>query len=315
VPGFTVRWAVVGITALLALALTGTPGVAASATAPAQLSCDPVAPAGCLLPFPNNYFTVPDKHSATGLRVHLDAAAMPANALGVHIDPTEWNRQDGFSPGQPILVQVPGLDATRSHIAPVTDIGASLDADAPIVLINARTGKRTPYWAELDAHATGQPDRQVLIIRPAVAVDEGIRYIVGLRDLRDLRDGSGRIIGAPSAFTSALAAKGHQRPPDPRTRSSAAQLTEEKAGDHLVLAAVTDDPHAGQYHRAKAPSRKPFRPSTGHVPRRRSSAESPGHMPSRRAEVTESRVANNVTSTPRATSPSASMPVTCSHGP
>ena len=142
--------------------------------------------------------------------------------------------------------------------------------------------------------------------------DEGARYIVGLRDLRD---GSGRIIGAPAAFTSALAAKGHQRPPDPRTRSSAAQLTEEKAGDHLVLAAVTDDPHAGQYHRAKAPSRKPFRPSTGHVPRRRSSAESPGHMPSRRAEVTESRVANNVTSTPRATSPSASMPVTCSHGP
>ena len=207
-PRFTVRWAVVGITALLGLALSGTPGVAAPAAAPTQLSCDPVAPVGCLLPFPNNYFTVLDRRSATGLRVHLDAAAMPANALGVHIDPTEWNRQDGFSPGQPILVQVPGLDATRSRIAPVTDVGASLDADAPIVLINARTGKRTPYWAELDAHATGQPDRQLLIIRPAVALDEGARYIVGLRDLRD---GSGRIIGAPAAFTSALAAKGRDR--------------------------------------------------------------------------------------------------------
>ena len=33
------------------------------------------------------------------------------------------------------------------------------------------------------------------------------------------------------------------------------------------------------------------------------------------AVVTESSVANNVTSTPRATSPSASRLVTCSHGP
>jgi hypothetical protein len=161
-----------------------------------------------MLPFPNNYFTVPDRHSATGLRVHFDAAAMPANVLGRHIDPTEWNRQDGFSPGEPILVQVPGLDVARSRIAPVTDVGSSLRADAPIVLINARTGRRTPYWAELDAHAAAAPDRQLLIIRPAVALDEGATYLVGLRGLRDR---AGRPIAAPAAFTSALAATGRHR--------------------------------------------------------------------------------------------------------
>jgi hypothetical protein len=193
-------------TVLFGLALAGTAG--ASPAPAAAGSCDPVAPAGCMLPFPNNYFTVADRHSATGLRVHFDAAAMPANVLGQHVDPTEWNRQDGFSPGEPILVAVPGLDVAKSHIAPVTDVGSSLDANAPIVLIDTRTGRRTPYWAELDAHAATQPDRQLLIIRPAVAMDEGTTYIVGLRNLRDA---AGHPIAAPASFTAALSASGRHR--------------------------------------------------------------------------------------------------------
>ena len=40
-----------------------------------------------------------------------------------------------------------------------------------------------------------------------------------------------------------------------------------------------------------------------------------GHTPSRVAEVTESRVANRVTSIPRATNPSVSRLATDSHGP
>src|SRR5689334_16882301 len=144
-PRLTARWAVFSTAVLLGLALTGTAaaGAGPTGTGPAGAgACDPVAPTGCLLPFPNNYFTVADRHSATGRRVHFDAAAMPANVLGQHIDPTEWNRQDGFSPGEPILVQVPELDVARSHLAPVTDVGASLDADAPVVLIDTRTGRR-----------------------------------------------------------------------------------------------------------------------------------------------------------------------------
>jgi len=199
------RTAAIGA-ATLGLLLTGVTAAGAAPAATVTSACDPVAPAGCLLPFPNNYFTVPDRHSATGLRVHFDAAAMPANVLGQHIDPTEWNRNDGFSPGEPILVQVPGLDVAASHLAPVTDIGSSLDPNAPIVLINARTGRRTPYWAELDAHAAALPDKQLLIIRPAVAMDEGATYIVGLRNLRS---SSGDPIPAPASFTAALAAHGH----------------------------------------------------------------------------------------------------------
>ncbi|WP_328469153.1 hypothetical protein OHA21_01065 [Actinoplanes sp. NBC_00393] len=139
-------------------------------------------PATGLLPFPSDRFTVRDRTSPTGLRVHFPADALPANVAGKHIDPTEWNRQDGFSPGTPILAHVPGLDPAASGIAPVTDIGRSLAPNSPILLLNTRTGHRTPYWAELDAHAAAEP---LLIIRPAVALQEATRYVVVLRGLRD----------------------------------------------------------------------------------------------------------------------------------
>ncbi len=167
--------------------------------------CDPIDPTACLLPFPNDYFTVRDPSTGTGRRVHLDPSAMPRNNAGVPIDPTEWNRNDGFSPGSVILTHVPGIDLTRTGAAPVTDIGSSLRPDAPIVLLDARTLQRRPYWAELDAHASN-PARQVLIVRPAVNFADGARYIVALRRLRD---GAGREISPPPAFTNMLARRDH----------------------------------------------------------------------------------------------------------
>jgi hypothetical protein len=166
---------------LLFLAVAVLVGVAPSGTAVASGH----RPQAGLLPFPSDRLTVPDRSSPTGRRVHFEAGSLPANVAGKHIDPAEWNRQDGFSPGTPILVRVPDLDLEASGIAPVTDIGRSLAKDAPIVLLNTRTGERTPYWAELDAHAAAEPDRQLLIIRPAVALREATRYVVVLRELRD----------------------------------------------------------------------------------------------------------------------------------
>ncbi|MFI5897731.1 hypothetical protein ACIA5D_47365 [Actinoplanes sp. NPDC051513] len=168
---------------ITALALLAPPGVAAA---------HPPAPG--LLPFPSNSFTVRDRTSPTGLRVHFPADALPANIAGVHIDPAEWNRQDGFSPGTPILVDVPGLDPVASGIAPVTDIGRSLAPGAPVALIDTRTWHRVPCWAELDAH--GEPGRQLLIIRPAVALREATRYVVVLRGLRD---SDGKLIPGPGS--------------------------------------------------------------------------------------------------------------------
>src|SRR5690349_7245909 len=78
--------------------------------------CDPTDPAQCLLPFPSNRFTVESDETDTGLLVDLPEAGMPANVDGVTMDPTEWNRNDGFSPGTALLTVVPGLDAEGSGL-------------------------------------------------------------------------------------------------------------------------------------------------------------------------------------------------------
>ncbi|XLE00228.1 hypothetical protein QBL21_25050 [Streptomyces sp. 184] len=161
-----------------------------------RTGCDPIGPADCLLPFPNDWYTEPDRRTDTGRRVAFEPSAMPANAAGTRIDPAEWNRSDGFSPGSMILAHVPGIDLGETGAAPLTDIGASLDRDAPIVLLDADTGKRHPYWAELDANAT-DPARQALVVRPARNLAEGHRYVVALRRLKDA---DGRAIPAPAAF-------------------------------------------------------------------------------------------------------------------
>ena len=157
--------------------------------------CDTLDPKQCLLPFPNDYFTVSDPSTATGRRVNFSVEAMPKNAAGVPIDPTEWNRNDGFSPGSAILAFVPGLDLGRTGAASQTDLGRSLLADAPIVLLDTVTNRRVPYWAELDQRAPD--DQQTLIVRPAINFTEGHHVVVALRSLKDQ---TGTTIGAGPSF-------------------------------------------------------------------------------------------------------------------
>ncbi|HEY7875841.1 MAG TPA: hypothetical protein VIG64_12050, partial [Actinomycetota bacterium] len=145
--------------------------------------CDPIDDAKCLLPFPNDFYTTP-ADTDTGLRVNLNPAAMPQNAAGKPVDPTEWNRNDGFSPGSLILTYVPNVDLDVTGAPPITDMAQSLAADSPIVLLNADTGERHPFWAELDEHAEAG-ETPLLLIRPAVNLDEGNRYIVALRGMKD----------------------------------------------------------------------------------------------------------------------------------
>ncbi|HEX4878811.1 MAG TPA: hypothetical protein VFV39_03120, partial [Limnobacter sp.] len=116
--------------------------------------CDPIDPSYCLFPFPNNYFTTADGQTDTRMRVNLNLLAMPKNILGKPIDPTDWNRNDGFSPGQPILTRVPGLDLQKTGAVPITNIEASLQREQPIVLIDALTLKKQLIWAEMDANLT-----------------------------------------------------------------------------------------------------------------------------------------------------------------
>lgn len=175
--------------------------------------CDHLVAEHCLYPFPNNYYTVADANSDTGLRVRLDADSVPAaqpftlpptppllpsgyTSAGGPFEPAEWNRNDGFSPGSMMLAHVPGLDLAATGAVRIGDIERSLDADAPILVIDAASGERQLIWAELDAQAPSDADR-ALIIRAARNFVEGRRYIVALRRLKDA---DGKTIEATPLF-------------------------------------------------------------------------------------------------------------------
>jgi hypothetical protein len=150
--------------------------------------CDLLDPSVCLYPWPNDYFTTADPTTDTGLRLNIASDATPSNVQGTHIDPTDFNRNDGFSPGQPIVTKVPGLDTqealAQTGAPTLNSLERSFDPDQSIVVIDASTGQRQLIWAEVDANASS-PANAALEIHPAVNFREGHRYIVALRNLRD----------------------------------------------------------------------------------------------------------------------------------
>jgi hypothetical protein len=181
--------------ALAALTALIVPTTAAAAQdAKPSKRCDFTDPAACLYPWPNDLFTRSDDDSATGRRLNLKRASMPRNKDGKPIDPRDMNRADGFSPGSMLITKVPGLDslaaAKRSKLPPIGNLRRSLAKRSPVVVINARTGRRHPVWAEVDVNPRRRADR-VLIIRPGKNFTEGERYIVALRNLK--RRGGGTI--------------------------------------------------------------------------------------------------------------------------
>jgi hypothetical protein len=176
----------------LLLALVLVPFVLAlPAGAQAAKKCNGVPKRGCLLPFPNDFaLTKRDGKTPTGRRVALPRPAMPANESGTRIDPREWNRNDGFSPGQPIIVHVPSLRTQgqfrRSGIVPVNDLARYRRRRQPLLLLDEKTGKRQIVWGELDAGDVPAASRNV-IIHPAKNLVPGRRYVVVLRNLGDRR--------------------------------------------------------------------------------------------------------------------------------
>jgi VCBS repeat-containing protein len=192
--------------------------------------CDPLDPANCLYPFPNDWFTAPaapnsiqsPERGGTGRRVNIHPAATPRNSAGKPVDPTEWNRSDGFSPGALVTTFVPGLSLEQtfglpSHELGVANVALSQADDAPILVLEVQDDGSAPIrhlvWSEIDQNANqltivGAPNvgtsevpgatneyghvqrplddgRAALLIRPAKNFAEGKRYVVVLRNLKD----------------------------------------------------------------------------------------------------------------------------------
>ncbi|MCB0830315.1 MAG: hypothetical protein KDB64_05285 [Solirubrobacterales bacterium] len=154
----------------------------------------------CMLPFPDDYYTVKDSSSPTGKRIHFTDAAMPRNKNDIPVKASNYDPSDGFSQGQGIVVKIPGIESQEAVDAngfvPINHIGDYAEPDQKAVVINADTGERHPIWVNIDANALQDSDR-ALEIKPAVNFDEKGHYIVALRNLVDE---DGNALAAPNAF-------------------------------------------------------------------------------------------------------------------
>lgn len=158
--------------------------------------CEILDAENCMFPWPSSVFTVADESTDTSRRINMAMESMPANKLGVVVDPTEWNRNDGFSPSQSIITQVAGLDLEQSGVPALSDLEQSLEIDSPVVVIRASTGEPHLIFGELDVHAK-EPAEQTFIVRPMVQFERGERYIVAFRNLKDA---DGALIEASEVF-------------------------------------------------------------------------------------------------------------------
>lgn len=194
-------WGPVAVLGSLILAACGDAAESGPDDPPAEvawstLACDPIAPAYCGHPFPSNVFTADDDATATGRRVALSPDAMPVSYYGGTADPAAWSDLDGFSPGTPMQVHMPG--ATSIGLPTAATVERSLEDDCPTVLLDAETGDRVPHFAELNAVASDL-EKAELFIRPAARLREGARYIVAIRSVVDA---SGDPLPASATFTA-----------------------------------------------------------------------------------------------------------------
>ncbi|TNF31303.1 MAG: hypothetical protein EP329_12555 [Deltaproteobacteria bacterium] len=170
--------------------------VAVDTAGPPGGDCDPLDPSLCALPWPSSLYLAPDAARVTGYTLTFGPTSLPANEEGTHIDPAPYRRRDGYGLHDPLMVYFENLDVTG---LPTEYAGAgSLDADAPIVWLEVAADgstRRVPYFVDVDPDAS-EVDR-LLVVRPAVILEEGTRYVVAFRHLQD-RDG--QPIVAPEAF-------------------------------------------------------------------------------------------------------------------
>jgi hypothetical protein len=155
--------------------------------------CEILNNAECMLPYPSSRFLEP-ANTPTGYRLAFPVGGMPAQG-GQPLSPTPYSKLDGFSPTVQILMNFPGgvdpILSNASRLIPALpgqpnarSYGTrSLDPDSPTVLIDADSGEHILHFVENDAHAVGNPARQVLFLRPGLSLTPSHHYIVAVRNL------------------------------------------------------------------------------------------------------------------------------------
>jgi hypothetical protein len=146
-------------------------------------ACNPFNISGdCLTPFPAMWHYTEDESSPTGLRSALDNSQLVSDAPFDAIDLSILNGADGASPLMPMMVNF-GVDVDPSLLSGWTETAETLEPQAPIAVVNLRTGESLPVHTSMD-----QANREVaiydarhpLVIRPMAPMAFGERYAVVL---------------------------------------------------------------------------------------------------------------------------------------
>lgn len=162
-------------------------------------ACDPLDPAACYLPFPNNFWL---RKNSDGVRVTAFAnTTFPADNEGNKIDVDEedgWNGLHGFAPMAPFITYFP--NASIENCARLWDMGPSLDDSSPTVLLDMTTGKRVRHWVELDHSSDewfGGESERMFMVWPAASMINGHDYAMAIRNIHDT---SGSPVHSSTAF-------------------------------------------------------------------------------------------------------------------
>eukprot|EP01084_Bolivina_argentea_P286188 490911_1 len=157
--------------------------------------CDPLVQTKCYLPWPNDYF-LSKSNNYKPSKLSLSDTTLPLSNSDETIDPASWNMMDGFSPLPAIMTYFENISLDNSNVARLWDVEVSLNENAPIILLETDTLTPIPYWVELDYSSdinggngtiiNNNPDYpRMLMIWPAYRLQNGKRYIVAMRNLRD----------------------------------------------------------------------------------------------------------------------------------
>lgn len=162
--------------------------------------CDPIHRGHCAMPWPSNLYLHEAPERGTGFELRFGETTLPANNRGEHIDPAPYRRMDGYSPGTPLILFWPDLDFAESGLARQDNLESSIAEDAPIIWLRVDDDgvvERVPYFAEVDVYPDTGANERALFVRPAVILEEGARYVVGVRGLRNT---DGQAIAPEPAF-------------------------------------------------------------------------------------------------------------------
>ncbi len=168
---------------------------------PIPAGCNPIAYENdCLLPYPSDFFAVPDADMPNGVRIELTPAATPLTLEGKSFNFLEAEPSDGASHHMPILALFPeGIDTSNLNFH--LDGGeASVLNTSPSVLLNTKTGEFEAHWVELDVMAEGT-SQQALILRTFAPLEPSTRYIVAYQGLVSVM---GTDIEPPAGFAHLL---------------------------------------------------------------------------------------------------------------